>query len=171
MRLIRDKLLSVSAALIPVLAGGAGWAGEEESFEATASSIDVADVIEIECLRANGPFSWNCAGLVAGVVCTQILEPQDPDTWTDNYFCASSDLGMRWSFAGPISGMRCTSIYEPAEPPGHTWRDNYLCVPPDSHYHFLWSYAGPLMGQNCLQWFEPVDPNTWGDNYLCWMYF
>jgi hypothetical protein len=181
MKRLRDTLCPAGTALILVLIGGAGYAGEDSSSGVTASppAGDVSDdatseaddaTIALDCLRASGPFAWNCAGPIPGMTCTQVLELADPDTWGDNYLCSFSDLGIQWSSAGAINGMRCASIYEPAEPPAQTWRDNYLCVPVDSHFHFLWSYAGPLAGLGCLQWYEPADPQTWGDNWLCWLY-
>jgi hypothetical protein len=123
---------------------------------------------QLDCFRRNGPFAWNCAGPPQGAQCTQIVEPADPDTWNDNYFCTTMALDVRWSFSGPIHGMRCTQIFEYADP--HTWNDNYLCVPPTSPVHFAWSEAGPLAGMQCLQWIEPADPHTWNDNYLCWAF-
>src|SRR5438034_2620159 len=42
-------------------------------------------------LFRSGPFTWSSSGPVAGKACTQILEPADPDTWNDNYFCADTD--------------------------------------------------------------------------------
>lgn len=126
------------------------------------ASIDA----QVNCLRRNGPFAWNCAGPVAGMTCTQILETADPNTWHDNYFCATTPLGMRWNSAGPIAGMECTQILETADP--HTWDDNYLCLPPGGPYQLAWSSAGPLRGMQCIQWIEPSDPHTWNDNFLCW---
>jgi MYXO-CTERM domain-containing protein len=120
------------------------------------------------CDRHAGPFAWNCAGPLDGMTCTQLLEPSDPDTWADNYFCSARDIGAKWSSTGPIDGMRCTQITEGSEPAGHGWGDNYLCVPPSSPYQFSWSSAGPIDGMNCLQFYEPADPDTWTDNYLCW---
>ena len=75
---------------------------------------------------------------------------------------------MRWSFSGPIPGMRCTQVNEPSEPPQHTWRDNFLCVPPQSPLDFSFSPAGPIPGRHCLRMNEPSDPHTWADNFLCW---
>jgi hypothetical protein len=118
------------------------------------------------CLASDGMFAWNCAGPIPGMMCTQILETADPDTWSDNYFCAARDLGLRWSSAGPIAGMRCTQIVETADP--HTWADNYLCVPASTPYVLVWSSAGPLPGMACVQWSEPADPHTWADNFLCY---
>ena len=40
--------------------------------------------------------------------------------------------------------------------------------PPPFNVSFRWSFAGPLAGMTCVQWFETSDPDTWGDNYLCW---
>lgn len=114
----------------------------------------------------DGKFAWSCSGPISGMVCVQIIEPADPHTWNDNYFCGSQDYGMQWSCCGPISNMKNTQIYEPADP--HTWDDNYLAVPNDSNINFSWSSAGPIAGLNCVQWIEPADPDTWDDNYLCY---
>src|SRR5262249_31918651 len=51
------------------------------------------------CRASSGRLSWNCAGPIAGLDCTQISEPSDPHTWNDNYLCSSQPLGLRWSFA------------------------------------------------------------------------
>ena len=123
------------------------------------------DAAAQSCESYAGGFAWSCSRPLPGLVCTQIVEPADPHTWGDNYFCASRDIGMRWSNAGPLAGMRCTQVLEPADP--NTWTDNFVCLPPRSPYNFQWSYAGPLRGQMCVQWNEPADPHTWGDNYLC----
>jgi hypothetical protein len=118
-----------------------------------------------QCFRESDGFAWHCAGPVPNMYCTQIIEPSDPHTWNDNYFCSDGYIGMRWSNEGPIFGMDCTQIWEYSDP--HTWQDNYLCVPPGGRYHFAWSSAGRLSGLPCVQWREPSDPDTWGDNYLC----
>merc|ERR1719494_189905 len=114
-------------------------------------------------------FAWSSAGRVTGKVCTQILEPADPHTWSDNYFCwtqgGRKNLKISWSNSGSIPGMRCTQIHEGADP--HNWSNNYLCVPHDSPYNFRWSSAGPISGLQCVQWVETSDPHTWTDNYLC----
>ena len=74
-------------------------------------------------------------------------------------------------FAGRVPNSKCVQILEPADP--HTWRDNYLCVPPNSPYHFTWVYSNGQRdrerrsGKTCIQWIEPADPHTWRDNYLC----
>ena len=74
---------------------------------------------------------------------------------------------------GSIPGQRCTRIIEGAEPPQYSWRDNYLCVQPNSPYHFSWAYSNGLrdryrrQGKTCIQWIEPADPHTWRDNWLC----
>jgi hypothetical protein len=96
-----------------------------------------------------------------------VNEPSDPDAWADNNLCTSQDLGIKWSNGGQISGMRCTQIIESAEPTGHTWYDNYLCVPNTSPLTFQWSSNGPISGLSCIQISEPSDHDTWGDNYLC----
>ena len=35
-------------------------------------------------------FKWSFAGPIDGWTCARILEPSDPDTWHDNYFCYKS---------------------------------------------------------------------------------
>ncbi|MBL8680816.1 MAG: M23 family metallopeptidase [Myxococcales bacterium] len=120
------------------------------------------------CISRVGPFGWNCAGPIAGMTCTQIAEPSDPHTWTDNYFCSDSDRQLRFSNAGPIAGMNCTQIAESSEPAAHTWTDNFLCAPTWLPYRFAWSSAGPIAGMQCINWAEPGDPHTWNDNFLCW---
>jgi len=119
----------------------------------------------VECAGGTAPFFWDCAGALGGLTCTQISEPSDPDSWSDNYLCAEQDVGLQWSNAGPIAGMRCIAVTEPADP--NAWSDNYLCVPPDSPYVFTWSAAGKPAG-DCVRFHEPQDPHTWDDNYLCW---
>ena len=60
--------------------------------------------------------------------CTQIIESDDPNTWTDNYFCAPIDspLSFTWSSAGnTCGGDGSVQILELADP--HKWDDNYLC--------------------------------------------
>jgi len=118
-------------------------------------------------------FRWSSAGVPVGYDCEQIHESADPHTWNDNFFCWKHGLknpGLRWSSAGAgsyTSNMRCVHIHETAEPSGHTWMDNYLCVPNDSPYRFRWSSAGPISGKKCIRWLETADPHTWSDNYLC----
>ena len=108
-------------------------------------------------------FAWSSAGPVADMVCVQIVEPSDLNTWSDNYFCASEDIGMVWSSAGPAPSMQCTQILESADP--HTWFDNYLCLPEGSPFEFTWDSAGGR-GAYFVRWLEAADPATWDDNYL-----
>ncbi|MCD6149915.1 hypothetical protein J7J13_04000 [bacterium] len=114
----------------------------------------------------DGKFAWSYSGPISGMVCAQIAEPADSDTWNDNYFCGNENYGIQWSCCGPISNMKNTQIHESADP--DTWDDNYLAVPNDSLINFSWSSAGPIAGLNCVQWIEPADPDTWDDNYLCY---
>ncbi|CAM4294759.1 phosphatidylinositol-specific phospholipase C domain-containing protein [Pseudoalteromonas byunsanensis] len=111
----------------------------------------------------NVDFAWSSSGPIEGMHCRMISEPSDPNTWHDNYFCSSRDVGMRWSSSGPIGGMKCTQILEPSDP--HTWHDNYLCLPGSSEFGFQWSYSGSE-NANAVQWHEAADPHTWMDNYL-----
>jgi|GEM_PF-4803730 hypothetical protein len=111
-------------------------------------------------------FVWSSAGAVANRTCTQITEPADPHTWTDNFFCADSNYEIAWSSNGPIANMRCTQIVESADP--NSWNDNYLCIPNTSNIYFSWSSAGPIDSHVCVQWLEAADPHTWKDNFLCY---
>jgi hypothetical protein len=115
---------------------------------------------------AKPSFSWSQAGAIPGLTCTRIHEDADPHAWSDNFLCASSNIGMRWSQAGAIGGMKCTRIHEDADP--HTWGDNFLCVPQSSPINFRWSQANPIGGMKCLRVHEDADPHAWSDNYLCW---
>jgi hypothetical protein len=83
---------------------------------------------DLSCGNPQGfTLRWNSAGPIAGMTCTQINEPGDPNTWNDNYLCADRNLGLRWSYSGPVAGMVCTHIHEGSDP--HYWNDNYLCQP------------------------------------------
>jgi hypothetical protein len=109
-------------------------------------------------------FEFSSNGPISGRTCISVNETADHDSWQDNFFCSTRNLGLAWSSAGPIPGMACTQIAESADP--HTWLDNYLCAP--SNYGFQWSSAGPIYGMTCVQWYEPADPNSWSDNFLCY---
>lgn len=141
-----------------------------QSWRVSQASTDPA-VAMLSCSlyspKTVGPFTWSRWGKSTAMTnCVQVTEPWESNVWSDNFFCASSAIGLRWSYAGPIAGMRCTLINEPADPNG--WNDNYLCVPTTSSYSFQWSYAGPIAGKTCLPWSEPGDPHGWNDNHLCW---
>ena len=119
------------------------------------------------CTAGMSNFAWSSNGPIAGMTCVQWYEPSDPDTWNDNYFCATPGkaYGMAWSSNGPIAGKHCTQIIETAEPASHTWTDNYFCTSLPIPFH--WSSGGPIGGMSCLQIVESADPHTWNDNYLC----
>ena len=163
----RRKMSKVAAVAAGSVFFAMGWLMVIHPDEEGGISAGIGEEAEAQpaCRRSNGPFHWSCNGPLPNRYCTQILEPSDPNTWQDNYFCTNMNLLMRWSYNGPIYGQACTQIYEYADP--HTWQDNYLCVPPTSEYHFIWSSAGALPGLRCVQWREPSDPDTWNDNYLC----
>ena len=113
-------------------------------------------------------FRWSYAGPLSHYYCVRILEPSDPHTWGDNYFCSAGDKknpGMRWSYSGQIFGLYCIQILEASDP--HTWSDNFLCFPKSTPLNLQWSSAGPISGKACIRWHEASDPHTWGDNYLC----
>ena len=107
--------------------------------------------------------------------CTLINEPQDNDTWHDNWLCSFHNHGFRWSHTGSIKGMRCTKINEPAEPSWHGWKNNYLCLPKKSKLQIRWANTNlskqSLKKQGfkrCEQLWEVSDPHSWNDNYLCY---
>ncbi|HEY0484220.1 MAG TPA: hypothetical protein VGD37_42165 [Kofleriaceae bacterium] len=114
------------------------------------------------CRFGDEKYAWSCSGPIPGYACTQINEPSDPDTWTDNYFCyRNTPYSFSWSSAGPIGGQNCTQILETADP--HTWSDNYLCTNgPFTSWTSAWN-----TGNQCFRWSEPSDPHTWDDNFLC----
>ncbi|MCU0654811.1 MAG: phosphodiester glycosidase family protein [Polyangiaceae bacterium] len=120
------------------------------------------------CDTSSGGFAFSCDGPEPGLSCVNVAEPGDPDSWSDNHFCAPFDLGLQWSFAGPIPGMNCVNVFEPSEPQAGAWADNFLCLPEQAPFALSWSVAGPLPGKNCIPWSEPADPGgSWGDNFLC----
>ena len=77
------------------------------------------------CRFGDERFAWSCNGPIRGYDCTQILEPSDPYTWTDNYLCSGTS-GFSWSY-GWTSGSNCFRWSEPSDP--HSWSDNFLCAP------------------------------------------
>ncbi len=116
----------------------------------------------------NGDFTFKGDGAIAGQHCVNVNEPADPDTWADNFFCSTTELGMQWSSAGPIAGLECTNVTESAEAQAAAWADNFLCVPPEARVRFHWSSAGPLSGYDCVRWYEHAETSaTWADNWLC----
>merc|ERR550539_576212 len=72
---------------------------------------------------------WSSAGRISNMRCTQITEPDDPDTWDDNFLCVPNDskLHFSWTHNGQTAGKKCLDWDDSAEDP-HTWGDNYLCV-------------------------------------------
>jgi hypothetical protein len=112
---------------------------------------------------------WSMDGrLKRGAFCLSVNEPDDPDTWADNYLCSTEDFGFKWSSAGPIAGMRCLQITAPEEPAEHGWDNNYLCVPESSPLELRWSTQGNLMEMPCLDFEELADPHGWDNNSLCY---
>jgi len=119
------------------------------------------------CDRSAGPFTFSCDGPQPNQRCVNVNEPGDPDSWSDNYFCSTKDVGLKWSFSGPLEGLDCTPVREAAEAHAQAWSDNVLCVPKQSPWKLSFSSAGPIAGRDCVQWNEPSDPHSWNDNYLC----
>jgi len=120
------------------------------------------------CDRTDGQFTFSCDGEEPGLHCLNVDEPQDPESWSDNYFCSKRDLGMKWSVSGPVPGMDCTAVFEAADPQAGAWSDDYLCLPKQSPWAFSYSSAGPIAGKSCVQWNEPADlDQSWSDNYVC----
>lgn len=120
------------------------------------------------CDRTVGDFTFSCDGVEAGQTCVSMDEPDDPHSWSDNYFCSRHDLGLRWSSSGPIADMDCVNVHEAAEPNASAWADNFLCAPKQSPFIFSYSSAGPLAGKSCVHLNEPLDlANSWHDNFIC----
>lgn len=118
------------------------------------------------CDHTAGPFSFSCDGPEDGQSCALLDEPQDPDSWSDNYLCTAVDDGLVFSDSGEIDGLKCTHITESADV-DHGWDNNFVCVPTDYPWELQWSNAGAIDGQSCVRWNEPADPDTWTDNFLC----
>ena len=79
----------------------------------------------------NFHFLFASLGPVEGMKCTRISEPEDPESWQDNYICVpkNSPYDFMWSDSGSIENghIGCLKIDEPTET-GKYWRDNYLCA-------------------------------------------
>jgi hypothetical protein len=114
-------------------------------------------------------FAFSSKGPLADMAeCVNVIEAADETmTWGDNYFCASTALGLKWSSAGPIPGMACALVNEGAD--GTTWADNYLCVPPEAPVRFSFhsAYSPAFVSDACVAWYESADARSWHDNFLC----
>lgn len=119
------------------------------------------------CDRSGGGLTFSCDGPNAGKSCVNVDEPDDPNSWSDNFLCSDTDLGLAWSASGPIRGKECTNVHEAAETYASSWADNYVCVDNDATVSLSWSSAGPVSGKTCFNWNEPNDPDSWSDNFLC----
>ena len=119
------------------------------------------------CDDTAGGFTFSCDGVEPDQTCVSVNEPDDPDSWSDNYLCAATDVGLVFSTPGPVDGMRCANLHESADAHADSWADDYACVPEDSTLDLAWSNAGPIDGYDCVRWNETADPGTWSDNYLC----
>ena len=96
-----------------------------------------------------------------------VNEPDDPDSWSDNYLCSATDVGFVFSTSGPVDGMRCANLHESADAHADSWDDNYFCSAAD--IGMLWSHVGALVGMNCtaVTASDDTETDTWTDNYLC----
>jgi hypothetical protein len=112
-----------------------------------------------------GSFAFSYRGDLPGRKCIKVTEPQDPDGWGDNYFCANKE-GAVWSDNGKRPNLACTQITESSD--SHFWDNNFLCVPFAWRERFTWSTNGPKVGKRCIAFNEPSDPDGWSDNFLCW---
>lgn len=128
---------------------------------------DKKDEIDPKTQFLNTQFRWSQQGPIPLMnYCTQFFEPEDPNTWEDNYLCSKIDLKLTFRSHGILADQYCIKIYEDADN-SHGWHDNYLCSPYD--LGFEWSQNGPLRDKVCLQIYEDADAiGTWYDNYLCW---
>jgi cytochrome c peroxidase len=120
------------------------------------------------CVPATSPLrlSWSMSGPLFGRACTRYNEPEDHQSWGDNFLCWDEPLTLRFSAEGPIAGMTCTHVNELADLTGG-WDDNYVCA--SKEIGLRWSMAGPIAGMRCTRVHEDAEPptTTWGDNYLC----
>jgi hypothetical protein len=113
-------------------------------------------------------FSYSESGEIEDQFCINLDEPEDSNSWSDNYLCTPRDIGIRWSHQGPISGMVCTKVSESSEPEQEGWDDNYICTPEDFGLEFHNHGAPTDPGTACVAITESTDPNSWNDNFLCW---
>jgi hypothetical protein len=116
--------------------------------------------------------TWSDNGVINRQVCTQINEPSDPHTWSDNYLCVPKDssLSLTWTYGGP-AGPPPTDSDHPyciqwnvSDP--DAWDDNYLCSNQDIDF----SFGANNDNKYCTEIDEPSDPDgNWrgGGYYLC----
>ena len=119
------------------------------------------------CDDTAGGFTFSCDGVEPDQTCVSVNEPDDPDSWSDNYLCAATDVGLVFSTPGPVDGMRCANLHESADAHADSWDDNYFCSAAD--IGMLWSHVGALVGMNCtaVTASDDTETDTWTDNYLC----
>lgn len=139
----------------------------EHSVTSSYRPIRLASWAGPSCDRTAANLTFSCDGPHEGATCISVDEPDDPDTWVDNYLCTPTDEGIRWSASGPIEGMHCTNVTEGIGPNAASWSDNHLCWPQQSPFELTWSSAGAVEGWSCVQFNEPSDLDTWSDNFLC----
>lgn len=125
-------------------------------------------------------FKWVTAGKdemeSKGYTCVQFNEPEDPNTWDDNYLCSPRNLNLSFSSEGKISGQTCIGIAEVDSKDPNPWGNNYLCgsARTMSDLGLEWKADGPKSDKYCTLINEPSergtivpDYNVWDDNYLC----
>jgi len=123
----------------------------------------------------NPGIKWSSSGKISGMRCTQITEPAEGRSWTDNYLCVphSSPLQFSWTSSGITRGKACIKWRERAD--GDGWDDNFLCAPkvgklrdPVFPSDFKWSSKAIPPGYDCERIHEAKGGKTWRDNYFCW---
>ena len=122
-------------------------------------------IIPLSSLANALDFQFSFDGPISGQHCTLLVEPDDPNTWDDNYLCSKEYMKMKWSYSSEnLSDWHCAWVYEPSDPA--KWDDNYIC----SEYFIGLEFSGanPIPGKTCVALNEPSDPHTWDDNFLCW---
>lgn len=124
------------------------------------------------CVDDDAPvdLAWSSAGPLEGQSCVHWNEPDDPDTWDDNYLCVRprttfSAGGFSFSASGPLEGKTCVSVDDRADT--NTWNDNYFCS--DVDVGLRWSEQGSIDGMTCTNIHEESEHVAWAwaDNFLC----
>ena len=122
---------------------------------------------DCSCRHTAGRLSFSCNGPVEGQTCVSLNEPEDPNTWTDNFICTAAPEGLVFSASGNVEGLECVALTEPSDSQSAVWDDNFVCLPADAPFELAWSFAGPIDGWSCVKFDEPSEDRTWRDNFLC----
>lgn len=76
---------------------------------ALTTALGASEALAQSCESYSGGFAWSCSRAIPGLTCTQITEPADTHTWSDNYLCISSARRARFplgvNIAVPMPGQ------------------------------------------------------------------